>query len=877
MASKSAIAIRRLLAGVIFLASPFFAFSQEPQKQQGKFSPVLKQRTQSLQSDEETIFILCKNTDSLRSLLQNKKSVKVLYEYRPARILVIKTTWRILQPVLSEEQIVFVEIARKPNVELIVSSLNKNVNKINWVHSVYPGFNGSGQVISLKEDLPDTADIDFKGRYLSTTLTSSVPSTHASNMASIIAGAGNSYFQGKGVAWGATISSAGFDHLLPNADSAYKMYNIAVQNHSYGTGIENYYGIDAAAYDASVIAKPSLLHVFSAGNSGHDTDTSGIYKGLTGFANITGSFKMAKNIIAVGHVDSIYQIPLHSSKGPAYDGRIKPELVAFGQDGSSGAAATVAGTALLLQHAYKALKGTLPDAALMKAIIINSADDAGPAGIDFFSGYGNLNASRALETIIDARYLEGTVSNGEAKSYPLTVPPGLKQLKLTLTWTDPPAEPNATKALVNNLDLSLGFTGSDQIWLPWVLNSTANIDSLKLPPVRKSDSLNNTEQISIAHPAPGEYVLNVKGFSVKTASSQPFSIAYQFDSLDTFQWYFPTMSDNIHRNSTKIIRWSCTYADSTGKLEYSLDKGSTWTTIDNAVSLTRGYCAWSVPDAFSEATLRITIGNASFTSDSFIISGQPDLGVGFNCPDSFLLKWNTGMGQDSFMVMYLAEKYMQAFRDVNDSVFAVSKSSGPSLYYTVAPLINNREGIRSYALDYRGVKTGCYVKMFDARLFSHIVKLNLKLGTLYNVRSITWQKYEAGVFKDLKAISPVQDFDQEYTDNSLLRGINMYKVKIELTNNQVRYSDVASAFYTGTDLYTFFPNPVPKNQALYFVSNETGVSNLRIFNSLGVKIWEQKVDPGFNVFLANRFASGTYLFEMSKGGKRHKTFKVVLY
>ena len=96
-------------------------------------------------------------------------------------------------------------------------------------------------------------------------------------MASIIGGGGNTYYEGKGAAWGSTISSSSFAILLPEADAAYQQYNISVQNHSYGTGIENFYGADAAAYDASVITRPSLVHVFSAGNSGEETSTNGPY------------------------------------------------------------------------------------------------------------------------------------------------------------------------------------------------------------------------------------------------------------------------------------------------------------------------------------------------------------------------------------------------------------------------------------------------------------------------------------------------------------------------------------------------------------------------------------------------------------------------
>src|SRR6185503_14496630 len=128
-----------------------------------------------------------------------------------------------------------------------------------------------------------------------------------------------------------------FSNLLPESDAVYQQYNISVQNHSYGTAIENYYGAEAVAYDASVIARPFLLHVFSAGNSGTNTNTNGPYAGVNGFANITGSLKMAKNIITVGHVDSFGVVLPPSSKGPAYDGRLEPGLVAFSEDGSSGA------------------------------------------------------------------------------------------------------------------------------------------------------------------------------------------------------------------------------------------------------------------------------------------------------------------------------------------------------------------------------------------------------------------------------------------------------------------------------------------------------------------------------------------------------------
>ena len=97
----------------------------------------------------------------------------------------------------------------------------------------------------------------------------------------------------KGAAWGALLTSSDYASLLPDADAVYQQNKLSVQNHSYGTGIENFYGTDAVAYDMTVKNTPVLLHVFSAGNSGTLASASGPYSAIQGFANLTGSFKMA--------------------------------------------------------------------------------------------------------------------------------------------------------------------------------------------------------------------------------------------------------------------------------------------------------------------------------------------------------------------------------------------------------------------------------------------------------------------------------------------------------------------------------------------------------------------------------------------------------
>ena len=506
-----------LLQRLIFLVTALFftgiTMAQKPDIDK-KISPVLLKQIREGKIKGKTSFRITVIGDRIPNEINTPYfSPEKIYTNDSYSVFTITGTINeILQQISSSGQVIFIENgSRIPKEELLLERLDISANKINLVHRLYPAWNGEGRVVSVKENKPDTLDIDFTGRFLTTNLSSAIINTHATIMATMIAGGGNSWHLGKGAAWGSTISSSDFINLLPDPDDAYRQYNITVQNHSYGVGVESYYGADAALYDLSVLNNKNLVHVFSSGNAGSSAATTGTYSGLPGFANLTGSFKMAKNILTVGATDSFGVVEPLSSKGPAHDGRVKPELVAFGEDGSSGAAALVSGTALILQNAYLDLYDSLPSNALLKAFILNSADDVGINEVDYANGFGSLNARNAVHTIHAGRFYSGSVANGERKDFSVTVPVGIKKLKLTLVWNDQPALPNAEKALINDLDILLENTSTGNTWRPWVLNSFPHPDSLLKPAERKRDSLNNVEQITIDNPDAGVYHFKVNG------------------------------------------------------------------------------------------------------------------------------------------------------------------------------------------------------------------------------------------------------------------------------------------------------------------------------------------------------------------------------
>src|SRR5690606_973617 len=132
----------------------------------------------------------------------------------------------------------------------------------------------------------------------------STGNTHATVITTLIAGGGHSSYKGKGVAFKADYTSSDFTGVLPDADDIYRSNDIRVQNHSYGAALQPWYGINARAFDLSANSNPSLLHVFSSGNSGTIIPGEGVYAGINGYSNLTGNMKMAKNTLLVGAIDS---------------------------------------------------------------------------------------------------------------------------------------------------------------------------------------------------------------------------------------------------------------------------------------------------------------------------------------------------------------------------------------------------------------------------------------------------------------------------------------------------------------------------------------------------------------------------------------------
>ncbi len=531
------------------------------------------------------------------------------------------------------------------------------VGRANYLSSGVNGMNydGSGVVLAIEEGgIVDTLSIDFQGRLREMTPGNSV-SGHKTGCSMNAGGAGNYNPKYRSNAFGATIMS-----LNDDTWTVYDTANVRMASHSYGWGVSGGYWASARDHDQQMRLQPQMMHFYSSGNVGSDTCNYGIYNGIGGWANITGGAKQAKNLMAICNT-SPYDSLSFGSVGPAFDGRIKPDLCIEGWEGTSYSSPKAAGMMAQLYEVWKNQhNGFTPPSALIKAFMLNTADDLYNPGPDFKTGYGRINARRAYNGIMANQYWEDSVSNNGSKQFTLSVPANVKEVRVLLYWHDYEAVTNAAKALVNNLNMTMQIPGGASL-NPWVLNLAPYADSLDNPSYRGVDSLNNTEQITLANPASGNYTLMVNGALIPQGP-QKFYIVYEF-LYDELTLTYPIGKEHFVSGEEEIIRWDNYGGNAPFDLEYSTNNGSTWQTIVSGLPAGNTNYKWVVPYfQTGEAKVRVKRGLKQSTSlEGFHIMEVPEnIRRVWACGDSLMLEWDAVPNASGYRITHLGQEYMDS-------------------------------------------------------------------------------------------------------------------------------------------------------------------------------------------------------------------------
>lgn len=634
-------------------------------------------------------------------------------------------------------------------------------------------YDGSGINVMLQDDGFIGPHVDFQGRILAQYWQPSL-GDHGDHVGGTIAGAGNINPYTEGQAKGANLyvykaapEYQGFDSI----DIHYNTKDVLITSTSYSNGCNAGYTALAQEMDDQVFNMESLMHVFSAGNSG--TSDCG-YGASAVWGNITGGHKIGKNVIAVGNLLETDVISNSSSRGPAADGRLKPDLCTKGtsvysttdpndyttKSGTSMSCPGVSGAMAVLYEAYQDINGTLPPAGLAKAAMLNTSDDLGNVGPDFIYGWGRLNARKAYETFNNNYIITGSITDQGNNQHTITVPSDIARLKVMVYWTDPEASVGSTINLVNDLDMTM-TDPSNNTHLRWTLDPTPNDVNLSTPAAEGPDHLNNMEQIVIDNPASGSYTINLNGFNVPVGPQEYF-LVYWLEPKEITITY-PAGGESYTPFVDEFIRWDAPATSGTYTIEYTED-GITWFTLSTAVPGDASHYDWgNVPNVTTpDARVRITDSQSGLTatSEPFHIMRTPTgLTVDYSCPDSIGLSWNSLNVADEFDVYQLGVKYMDVIgtSPINEFVDYNSNPFSDDVWYSVSARNNNgAKGKRANAINKPG------------GIFNCILPLDLGLdamipngGAFYGCHSDTG--YAIGFTVSNSGTTPISSFVADLT------------------------------------------------------------------------------------------------------------------
>jgi hypothetical protein len=370
-----------------------------------------------------------------------------------------------------------------------------------------------------------------------------------------------------GIMWGNGTSNAAVRGMAPDSGKFYtevvtqvgsrweviddlvNIHSVSHTSASWGWGLALNYNSSSVEGDEAIFDH-DIAWTQSQGNDG---------------TQMSDGYAWAKNVFSIGGVfhgdDAIVgndQWNGGASIGPASDGRIKPTLIAYydmigtsdltgaagysGNDwtadfgGTSGAAPIVGGHNVIAIQMFTDDTGTpgigqfgntlrtsggtahenRPHFTTLKSLMVTAARQYAftPTSTDLrreHQGWGFPN----LEDLWDNRDKTFVVDEtsvlqqGGIDNYQITVAANEPQLKISLNWSEPAANPSAAVDLINNLSLRVLSPSGTEYW------GNVGLEDGPWSPVGGSeDTVNSIENVFILNPAAGNWYVQVIATSI---------------------------------------------------------------------------------------------------------------------------------------------------------------------------------------------------------------------------------------------------------------------------------------------------------------------------------------------------------------------------
>lgn len=681
-------------------------------------------------------------------------------------------------------------------------------NLLDADHPMGRKYDGSGVSIAIADDGAIGPHIDFTGRV--TQYVTFDNGTHGDMTSGIAIGAGNLDPTIRGAATGAFLhyyNIGGYPHIS-NAVSNLNNRDVVITSTSYSEGCNAGYTSTTRTVDQQTRQNPELLHVFSAGNSAASSCGFNAYGAGIPWGTITGGRKQGKAVIATGNLDYTGTLTNSSSRGPASDGRIKPDICSNGTNqlstdpnnnyspggGTSAAAPGIAGIAAQLYQGYRSLNNDDdPESGLIKSVMLNTARNLGNKGPDFYYGWGRINAHRAMKLIEENRYTDSTVSTNDSNIHTINIPNDLLELRFMVYWTDYEASTVAAQALVNDIDIKVVTPNGDTIF-PWILDPSPNQSSLISPATKGVDTLNNVEQVFIDSAQAGDYKVLVNGTSIPQGP-QKYFLSWE-TKADEIEVTYPIGGESIEPSTIEVIRWDATGSNGGFLIEYSTNAGSTWNSIATTIGRAR-YQNWFVPNSITGNAMvkvtRVTGANTYGISDSSdytfsIIKSPENIKASFVCLDSIGLTWDQVAGASSYEISMLGSKYMDSIGRSDTNYF----------------VLKNTDFLKDNWVSVKALDTGIVGRRANAILLPKAVS-NCNFSIDFGFTELTSPNGNY-IFSCSNAKIPVTVGVKNYGNSSISN------IPIEYTLNNVSYQDtIKSTIMADSNLVFTFNDSINSN------------------------------------------------------------------
>jgi hypothetical protein len=680
--------------------------------------------------DAETVLRYCEN-DKIKVVRQNGQN----------NFLRVRVPKNRVEAIAQLPYIAYVDLVPDPGQP--EDDLGRSLHRANAIDTYFDAgrkYTGAGVGVLVRDDGFVGPHVDFHGR-ITQDVNSDGGIQHSDGVAGIFAGSGNKDPKNRGMAAGSDVYVLDYQaDFLDNTLDLHLFNEVLVTNSSYSNGCNTGYTTITITVDQQMYENPTFLHVFSAGNSNNQNCG---YGAGNQWGNITGGHKQGKNVIATANLFADGVLVNSSSRGPAHDGRIKPDIAANGQNqistdpnheyapfgGTSGASPGIAGITAQLHQAYRDLNdGETAEGGFLKAVLMNSANEMGNDGPDFKFGWGHVNAYRAALTLEEGRYLSDEIEQGEANTHTITIPDGVNRAKIMVYWTDKEGSEFTSKALVNDLNTSIADPFGT-MYQPWVLDPTPDPALLDMPAVTGTDTLNNVEQIAIDNPEAGDYTLTVDGAAVPFGP-QKYFVVYEF-LTDDITVIYPIGGEGFAPTETERIHWDAWGEDGEFTIEYSVNGGSTWNAIATVPGSARMH-DWLVPSFITgDVLVRVTRDAESDVSDApFSIASVPGgLEVTQACPDFIRVEWDAVTNATGYDVFSLGAKYMDSIGTTTETFFDIPISNPTTEHWfsvrTLGP--DNARSRRAIAIQYQDGLLNCPLDI--SATASNLINPNIQLIT----------------------------------------------------------------------------------------------------------------------------------------------------